>query len=145
MKPISLKIKGINSYVNEQEVDFNKLTENRLFGIFGETGSGKTTILDAIIIALYGSSEREIMPNIINVNSKTAYIYFEFELENGNDVTKYIVKRDYKARKSGLKCDAILTDSENRVLAEQPDQVNETLLKLIGIGKKEFLRCIAYL
>ena len=34
MKPISLKIKGINSYVSEQCVDFNKLAENKIFGIF---------------------------------------------------------------------------------------------------------------
>ena len=69
MKPINLKIKGINSYINEQEIDFNKLAENKIFGIFGETGSGKTTILDSIILALYGVSDRDTLQNIINVNT----------------------------------------------------------------------------
>jgi len=55
MRPISLKLKGINSYVSEQSVDFEKLSKSNLFGIFGETGSGKTSILDAIVMALYGT------------------------------------------------------------------------------------------
>ena len=143
MKPINLKIQGINSYVSEQEICFDKLSQSQLFGVFGETGSGKTTILDAIIIALYGSSDREIMPNIINVNCKSAHIYFTFEVEKGNKTETYTVKRDYKVRNSGVKSEVILLGKGDKVLAEQADQVNETILKLIGVGKKEFQRCIA--
>ncbi len=144
MKPIDLKIKGINSYVSEQEVCFDKLTQSNLFGIFGETGSGKTTILDAIVIALYGSSDRETIPNIINVNSKDAHIYFTFECEEDGKMKRFLVKRDYKVRASGVKSEAILlNDKTNKVLAEQTDMVNDYILKLIGIAKKEFLKCIA--
>lgn len=143
MKPINLKIQGINSYVTEQEICFDKLSESNLFGIFGDTGSGKTTILDSIIIALYGSSDREIMPNIINVNSKNAHIYFTFEVENGNKKEQYTVKRDYIVRKSGVKTDAILLGENDKVVAEQAEQVNEAILKIIGVGKKEFQKCIA--
>lgn len=143
MRPINLKIQGINSYVSEQEICFDKLSESNLFGVFGETGSGKTTILDAIIIALYGSSDREIIPNIINVNCTTAHIYFEFRIEDGDNVKTYLVKRDYTVRKSGIKSDAILLDDNNKVLAEQPEQVNEVILSIVGIGKKEFQKCIA--
>ena len=50
MKPINLKIKGINSYVSEQNINFERLAESNIFGIFGETGSGKTTILDSQIL-----------------------------------------------------------------------------------------------
>ena len=131
MRPINLKIQGINSYVNEQEVDFKKLAENSLFGIFGETGSGKTTILDAIIIALYGSADREVMQNIINVNCKSAHIYFTFELGEGN-TKKYTVKREYKLRASGIKSDAVLLDKSDNVLAEQTEQVNDKILSIIG-------------
>ena len=48
MRPIELKIKGINSYREEQVINFNQLTSQGFFGIFGPTGSGKSTILDAI-------------------------------------------------------------------------------------------------
>lgn len=144
MKPINLKIKGINSYVAEQEVCFDKLSQTNLFGIFGETGSGKTTILDAIVIALYGSADRETIPNIINVNSKDAHIYFTFESEQKGVKKTFLVKREYKVRQSGVKSDAILLDAEtDKVLAEQTDMVNEYILGLIGVAKKEFLKCIA--
>lgn len=144
MKPINLKIKGINSYVAEQEICFDKLSQSKLFGIFGETGSGKTTILDSIVIALYGSSDRETIPNIINVNSKDAHIYFTFECEQNGAMRTFTVRRDYKVRASGVKTEAIVLDEKtNEVLAEQTDMVNDYILKLVGIGKKEFLKCIA--
>ena len=145
MKPINLKIKGINSYVTEQEIDFNKLAENKIFGIFGETGSGKTTILDSIILALYGVTDRDSLQNIINVNTKDAYVEFTFEMEeNDGKVNRYFVRRDFKLRPSGLKADAILNDLKaNKTIAEMPDNVNQALLNIIGIGKKEFTKCIA--
>ena len=52
MKPLKLTFKGINSYYDEVFIDFRALTKKGLFGIFGPTGSGKTTILDAMILAL---------------------------------------------------------------------------------------------
>lgn len=145
MKPINLKIKGINSYVSEQSVNFDKLAENKIFGIFGETGSGKTTILDSIILALYGVTDRDTLQNIINVNTKDAYVEFTFEMEQTDGkINKYFVRRDYKLRPSGLKADAILNDlTHNKTLAEMPDNVNNKILEIIGIGKKEFTKCIA--
>ncbi|MCO7155394.1 AAA family ATPase [Anaerobutyricum hallii] len=58
MRPIELKIKGINSYREEQVINFNQLTSQGFFGIFGPTGSGKSTILDAITLALYAKLPR---------------------------------------------------------------------------------------
>lgn len=40
MRPIELKIKGINSYREEQVINFSQLTSQGFFGIFGPTGSG---------------------------------------------------------------------------------------------------------
>ena len=50
MRPIRLELTGLNSYIDKQVIDFEKLIERGLFGIFGTTGSGKSTILDAITI-----------------------------------------------------------------------------------------------
>lgn len=145
MKPINIKIRGINSYVSEQVIDFNKLAENKIFGIFGETGSGKTTILDSIILALYGVSDRDNLQNIINVNTKDAYVEYTFEMEESNGKTKkYYVRRDFHLRQSGLKTEAILNDlNSHKTIAEMPDNVNNKILEIIGIGKKEFTKCIA--
>jgi len=145
MKPIKLKIKGINSYSTEQEINFAKLTKNQVFGIFGETGSGKTTILDSIILALYGVSDRDNLQNLINVNTKDAFVEYTFSMEDrdGKEHT-YFVRRDFKLRNSGLKTEAILNDVKlKKTLAEMPDNVNNEILNIIGIGKKEFTKCIA--
>ncbi|MBE5739144.1 MAG: SMC family ATPase [Clostridiales bacterium] len=145
MKPIKIKIKGINSYVSEQEINFEKLARSNVFGIFGETGSGKTTILDSIILALYGVSDRDTLQNIINVNTKDAYVEFVFDMENNvGKTSRYLVRRDFHLRPSGLKAEAYLHDETRKeTLAEMPDNVNNKLLEIIGIGKKEFTKCIA--
>ena len=54
MLPIELKICGFGPFKEEQVIDFTKL--NGLFLISGNTGSGKSTIFDAIIFALYGEA-----------------------------------------------------------------------------------------
>ena len=79
MKPIRLSIKGLNSFEEEQNIDFVKLTSNGFFGIFGPTGSGKSTILDAITLSLYGTIPRG-SDNFINLNTNRAYLEFEFQI-----------------------------------------------------------------
>nr|MBQ4318613.1 AAA family ATPase [Clostridia bacterium] len=56
MKPIKLIMKAFGPYLDEQTVDFEALSRDGLFLISGDTGSGKTAILDAITYALYGKS-----------------------------------------------------------------------------------------
>lgn len=144
MRPSKLTIYGINSYVTEQTVDFKKLSEGNLFGIFGATGSGKSTILDSIIIALYGNSDRDNLSNIINLNLKEAYIKFEFELDRNNEVNTYEVTRNYKLRPSGLNSTAYLINkTTNEVLGDSTDMVNGKIEEMLGISKREFLKCVA--
>jgi len=83
MLPIYLSIEGVYSYQEKQEVDFTTLTEAGLFGIFGNVGSGKSTILEAISFALYGITERinktnNRAYNMLNLKSNAACIVFEF-------------------------------------------------------------------
>ncbi len=54
MKPIYIKMKAFGSYVDET-ISFEKVNKG-LFLITGDTGSGKTTIFDAITYALYGKT-----------------------------------------------------------------------------------------
>ena len=58
MKPVSLEFSGIHSYRERQKIDFEELGCFGLFGIFGPTGSGKSSILDAITLALFGAVDR---------------------------------------------------------------------------------------
>ena len=63
MKPLRLKIQAFGPYVQEQTVDFEKLARSGMFLIKGPTGSGKTTIFDAMTFALYGGSSGDDSKN----------------------------------------------------------------------------------
>jgi len=56
MKPILLEIEAFGPYAEYTKIDFRVLDENQLFLIHGPTGSGKSTIFDAICFALYGQT-----------------------------------------------------------------------------------------
>lgn len=59
MIPLRLEFQAFGSYVNRQIVDFTRFQKGELFLINGKTGSGKTTIIDAMVFALYGSGSGE--------------------------------------------------------------------------------------
>src|SRR3712207_9371638 len=100
MKPITLKIKGLNSFIEEQTIDFEKLTSKGLFGIFGPTGSGKSTILDAITLALYGEISRK-SSNCINTSCDELLVSYEFQILN-NGIRKNYVRSE--ERRVGKEC-----------------------------------------
>ena len=143
MKPIKLRIKGLNSFIDEQVIDFNKLTAQGLFGIFGPTGSGKSTILDGITLALYGNVARK-SSNYINVNCDKANVNFEFQITT-DKVTKYIVDREFRRKKDGAinagKCKIINEDSGD-ILAEGVKSVNKKVEEILGLNLDDFTRTV---
>ncbi len=54
MKFLKLRLTNINSYYESHEIDFRNLNKQGIFIISGPTGSGKSTILNSISLALYG-------------------------------------------------------------------------------------------
>ncbi|HOO85408.1 MAG TPA: SMC family ATPase [Prolixibacteraceae bacterium] len=84
MIPVKLTIEGLYSYQKKQSIDFTKLTASSLFGIFGNVGSGKSSILEAITYALYGDTTRLNKKesrgyNMMNLRSNNLLIDFEFK------------------------------------------------------------------
>ncbi len=103
MIPLRLELEGIYSYREKQVIDFQKLTQSGLFGIFGAVGSGKSSILEAIIIALYGEPERLSNKgergSLINLQSQRLLIEFEFGIGKDNEeryMSRYELKRTKK-------------------------------------------------
>ena len=60
MKPLKLIMSAFGAYAEEQIVDFSLLGDKTFFLIHGPTGAGKTTILDAISFALYGTASGDL-------------------------------------------------------------------------------------
>ena len=53
MRPLILRLRAFGSYAGELEIDFARLGRHGVFSITGPTGSGKSTIFDALVYALY--------------------------------------------------------------------------------------------
>lgn len=146
MRPIKLTIKGLNSFVEEQVIDFNKLTERGLFGIFGPTGSGKSTILDGITLALYGKTSRD-SSNFINTQVETMNVSYEFQIR-GNEIKHYIVDRAFKRNKDGginsSKPTRILEriNGVSEVLDENSSKVDKKCIEIIGLKFEDFVRTV---
>lgn len=145
MRPIRLKIKGINSFQEEQLIDFETLTQAGIFGIFGPTGSGKSTILDGITLALYGKLSRN-SSNYINVNEEKASVVYEFIIAGAEEKT-YQVSREFKRNKNeGInqgKCQLLELRPEGPlVLADKTTEVTNACEEIIGLGLTDFTRTV---
>ncbi|MGV8905310.1 MAG: AAA family ATPase [Acetobacterium sp.] len=145
MKPMLLKIKGINSFIEEQTIDFDELTKGGLFGIFGPTGSGKSTILDGITLALYGKLSRN-STNYINLNEQKGSVAFEFII-SGAEHKNYRVSREFVRNKNGGinqgKCQLLdLSTGLAHVLADRATEVSRCCEDIIGLSLTDFTRTV---
>lgn len=146
MKPINLKIKGLNSFIDTQEVNFEKLTDKGLFGIFGPTGSGKSTILDGITLALYGEVARK-STNFMNTNCDSLNVSYEFQISE-KEVKRYRVDREFKRdKKTGSvrskSAKLINIAGENEVILEEGTKtVTFKCEEIIGLKLEDFTRTV---
>lgn len=143
MKPIKLDIIGLNSFIEKQTIDFERLTSKGLFGIFGPTGSGKSTILDAITLALYGEISRDTK-NYINTNCDKVIVRYEFEILRDGNRNNYIVERCMKKSKEGrTKTDyAKVTENKVNVIGEGAIEVTNLCVDIIGLKCDDFTRSV---
>lgn len=144
MIPISLTIEGLYSYQHRQTLDFTNLTDAGLFGIFGEVGSGKSSILEAVTFALYGNSDRlgatNFAYNMMNLKSNRLYVEFIFSNHAGKT---YKITREYKRNSrhfdkitnSGV---ALYEYQENQWMPLNSSNVEP----IIGLSSENFRRTI---
>lgn len=149
MKPVSIRFKCFGPYMKEQYIDFTQLEQNGLFLICGETGSGKTTILDAMCYALYGKSsgglrgDMEVMRCKLAGKSDETRIEFIFD-SNGE---RYQFVRSLKYGRKNLNdthnC-MIWRDGVFVPLMENPKAtyVNRKAEELIGLTCEQFRQVV---
>ena len=101
MRPISIRFKCFGPYMQEQFIDFRELEQSGLFLICGETGSGKTTILDAMCYALYGKSSGGFRGKLSDMRCKKAGpsddTFVEYIFSSGEETYRFY--REIKPRK----------------------------------------------
>src|SRR4051794_28511596 len=64
MRPVTVRMSGLRSYRSEETIDFS---DSGLMAIVGDTGAGKSSILEALFFALYGGctwDHRAVVPLI---------------------------------------------------------------------------------
>ncbi|WP_347550839.1 SMC family ATPase [Pseudalkalibacillus hwajinpoensis] len=145
MKPIRLTVSGLHSFREKQEIDFETLCQGGIFGIFGPTGSGKSSLLDAMTLALYGKVERATnnTQGIMNHAEDTLSVSFTFAL---GEKLRYQVERSYK--RSGdvsirsANSRLIEIGEEHTVLADKDRDVSQKIQEILGLTIDDFTRAV---
>lgn len=149
MKIISLKFLNLNSLKGAHEIRFDEppFTESGLFAITGPTGAGKTTILDAITVALYGRVHRHEKDASESLTRFTAEAFAEVEFE----VNDTLYRAKWSIRKSRNKPDGVLqtpkmeladAGSGNIIVAHPLAAVQNKIVELCGLDYHQFLRSV---
>lgn len=148
MRPISLSISGLHSFREKQVIDFEALRGAGVFGIFGPTGSGKSSILDAITLALYGKVERaqNNTQGIMNHAENTLSVSFTFEIGAEKTKRRYRVERTYK-RADDISvrisvCRFIEIGDQEIVLADKEREVTAKIQEILGLTIDDFTRAV---
>ena len=149
MKPLKLKMGAFGSYADETVLDFAELGGNGLYLITGETGSGKTTIFDAISYALFGkasgnarNSYRMLRSDYAEGRTKT---FVELDFLSGGEA--YLIRREiipHFARKTeevSYTDNVSLTLPDGTVL-DRSREVDAKVLEVVGLDRDQFAQIV---
>lgn len=156
MKPLFLEIQAFGPYVEKQTIDFEKLSEKGIFLIKGKTGSGKTTVFDAMTFALYGGGSGEDEKSKSGRNdleewrctqaddNTDTFVSFTFSVHG----RKYKFARKLVKKRVNLSAEyeAGEIDEEGNVIPffENPkkDSLTKKAEELVGLTKEQFRQVV---
>ncbi len=155
MKILKIEFENINSLKGRHEIDFSKppFTVSSLFAITGPTGSGKSTILDVIALALFNRIPRmpgnstiskgdiEKFGAVLTRNQKEAFAKITFETNTGNYTSKWSIStartgnlRDYEMEITELSSGKLFDLKKSEVPAKNEE--------LIGLSYQQFIKAV---
>ena len=142
MKPIKLTLSAFGPFVGTEMIDFSQLGTSGLYLISGETGSGKTTIFDAISYALYGvasGTERDkhqMLRSDYAANSVKTFVKLEFVSQG----QIYSIERNFKAgSKSSVEVILTLPNGEEYT---GDRKIKPKIEEIVGLSKDQFAQII---
>lgn len=151
MKILKLHFKNLNSLVGEWEIDFTnpEYSEQGIFAITGPTGAGKSTILDAICLALFGrtprldkinSSQNEIMSR----QSGECFASLEFKTAHGHYRTWWSQSRARKKADGKLQnAQHVIEDyTNNKILEDKLSKTLQVVTDVTGMDFEHFTRAM---
>ncbi|MEQ8717711.1 MAG: SMC family ATPase [Acidimicrobiales bacterium] len=132
-------MKGFGPFREPTDIDF---TDIDLVALVGDTGSGKSTIIDALTFALYGSvaryqDNRAVAP-VINQTSQEARVAFDFEIGGRPHTAVRVVRRTAKGATTR---EARLEQGE-RILADDARSMTAAVEELLGLDADQFNRTV---
>jgi exonuclease SbcC len=150
MKILELRFKNLNSLYGEWCIDFTHpdYEANGLFAITGSTGSGKTTILDALCLALYGQTPRlgKMTQSDNEVMSRqTGDCFSEVLFETAKGIFRANWHQQRARKKTGGALQAPkreIVDEQGTVLATKLREVQEKVDDVMGMGFDRFTQSI---
>lgn len=139
MRPRRLEIAGFTSFKEPTEVDFNG---SDFFALVGATGSGKSSIIDAICFALYGSipryDNRNLVAPVISHGKVEAKVLLDFSIEGKDYTAARVVRRSGK----GATTKEARLESGGEVLAGNADELTDEVTRLVGLSFDHFTKCV---
>ncbi len=153
MRPLSLTMEGFGAFKAPTELDFSDLD---LVAFVGQTGAGKSTVIDAIGFALYGSVPRydkvNVVSPVIHQLSNEAKVSLEFSLGDNVYRATRVVRRQNskdpsKVRATTKEARLELVDSSadeltTKVLAGNVKELDATVERLLGLSFAQFTKTI---
>lgn len=152
MKPVRLTISAFGSYAKKSVIDFEQV-QNGLFLITGDTGSGKTTIFDAITYALYentsgGKREGKMMRSQYAKEDEETYVEFtfcykgeEYTIRRNPEYERLSKKSDKQGNKYLTKqlAEAVLILPDGTALKEKSKKaITRKVSEIIGLTSDQF-------
>ena len=155
MRPELLTIQAFGSYGKKTVIDFTKTSQN-LFLISGDTGSGKSTIFDAIVFALYGeASSGSVRKDGVELQSQFSagdeppYVELVFTERTGREKRRYTVRRNSQYLRAGKRNGAKEQREKEQVSLVLPDgsifpenkkETDEKIVSIVGLTKGQFMQ-----